>query len=206
LFKTGLPIYQFMGSLDCANFSSETIWEGSIQAGQSFNYFEGKTGTQFISDGTNLDRIESKTYDFLVSSNCLEHIANPLKALKEWKRILKDTGFIVLVLPAKESNFDHRRAVTSFEHLLEDLINQTTEKDMTHLDEILALHDLALDPPAGNLEQFRLRSLDNFNNRTLHHHVFDFPLIKRMLEYCNFEIINMSKSDTDFFAVAVLKI
>jgi ubiquinone/menaquinone biosynthesis C-methylase UbiE len=206
MFKTVLPIYQFIDSLDCANFSSDTIWEGSIQAGQSFNYFENKTGTQFISDGTDLDCIESKTYDFLLSSNCLEHIANPLKALKEWKRVLKDTGFILLVLPVKESNFDHRRAVTSFEHLLEDLINQTTEKDLTHLDEILALHDLALDPPAGNLEQFRLRSLDNFNNRTLHHHVFDFPLIKRMLEYANFEMINMSKSDSDFFAVAVLKI
>jgi len=77
---------------------------------------------------------------------------------------------------------------------------------MTHLDEILALHDLALDPAAGDIEQFRLRSLDNFNNRTLHHHVFDFPLIKRMLEYANFEIINMSQSGTDFFAVAVLKI
>lgn len=188
------------------HFRPDTIWEGSIKAGQSFNYFENKTGTQFISDGTDLAGIESGTYDFLLSSNCLEHIANPLKALKEWKRVLKDTGFMLLVLPVKENNFDHRRPVTSFEHLLEDLINQTTEKDMTHLDEILTLHDLAMDPPAGNIEQFRLRSLDNFNNRTLHHHVFDFPLIKRMLEYANFEVINMAKSDTDFFALAVLRI
>jgi SAM-dependent methyltransferase len=206
MFKTVLPIYQFIDGLDCANFSSNTIWEGSIEAGQSFNYFENRKGTQFITDGTDLNQIGAKTYDFLLSSNCLEHIANPLRALKEWKRILKDTGFIVLVLPVKESNFDHRRAVTSFEHLLEDLINQTTEKDLTHLDEILALHDLALDPPAGNFEQFRLRSLDNFNNRTLHHHVFDFALIKRMLEYASFEMINMCKSDTDFFAVAALKL
>ena len=206
MFRMILPIYHLMDSLDCVNFSPDTIWEGSIKAGQSFNYFENKTGTQFISDGTDLAGIESGTYDFLLSSNCLEHIANPLKALKEWKRVLKDTGFMLLVLPVKENNFDHRRPVTSFEHLLEDLINQTTEKDMTHLDEILTLHDLAMDPPAGNIEQFRLRSLDNFNNRTLHHHVFDFPLIKRMLEYANFEVINMAKSDTDFFALAVLRI
>jgi len=47
MFKTVLPIYQCVDSLDCANFSSDTIWQGSIKAGKSFNYFENKTGTQF---------------------------------------------------------------------------------------------------------------------------------------------------------------
>ena len=206
MFRTTFPIYPFIDSLDGANFSPDTVWEGSIQAGQSFKYSEGKSGIQFICDGTSLDQIETGTYDFVLSSNCLEHIANPLKALKEWKRVMKESGFILLVLPVKESNFDHRRPITPFEHLLEDLANQTTEKDLTHLDEILALHDLRRDPPAGNLEQFKQRSLDNFNNRTLHHHVFDFPLIKRMLEYTGFEIISMANSETDYFALAVSNI
>jgi ubiquinone/menaquinone biosynthesis C-methylase UbiE len=206
MFGTNFPIYPLIDSLDGTNFSPDTVWEGSIQAGQRFKYSEGKSGVQFICDGTNLDQIESGTYDFVLSSNCLEHIANPLKALKEWKRVLKASSFILLVLPVKESNFDHKRPVTSFDHLLEDLINQTTEKDLTHLDEILSLHDLRMDPLAGNLEQFKQRSLDNFNNRTLHHHVFDFPLIKQMLEYAGFEVISMASSETDYFALAVSKI
>lgn len=206
MFRTSFPIYTLIDSLDGTNFSPDTVWEGSIQAGQRFKYSEDKSGVQFICDGTNLDQIESGTYDFVLSSNCLEHIANPLKALKEWKRVLKASSFILLVLPVKESNFDHKRPVTSFDHLLEDLINQTTEKDLTHLDEILALHDLRMDPLAGNLEQFKQRSLDNFNNRTLHHHVFDFPLIKQMLEYAGFEVISMASSETDYFALAVSKI
>ena len=32
------------------------------------------------------------TYDVLLSSHTLEHIANPLRALSEWKRIVGDDG------------------------------------------------------------------------------------------------------------------
>jgi len=203
LFKTMLPIYQVIESLDGVNFADSTVWEGSIQTGRTFNYIKDKKGFQFISDATNLDQIKSSTYDFLLSSNCLEHIANALKAIEEWKRVIKDNGFILLVLPNKESNFDHNRPVTTFEHLLDDYNSEITEHDLTHLDEILALHDLSMDPPAGNLEEFRLRSLNNFNNRTLHHHVFDIPLMTKMLEYSEFEIIKTGITETDFLALGL---
>ena len=201
LFKTTLPIYQVIESLDGANFSDNTVWEGSIRPGQTFNYIKDRKGIQFISDATNLDQIKSATYDFLLSSNCLEHIANPLKAVEEWKRVIKDDGFMLLVLPNKDSNFDHNRPVTTFEHLLDDYNNEINEHDLTHLNEILALHDLSMDPPAGNPDEFRLRSLNNFNNRTLHHHVFDIPLITRILEHFEFEIIKTSETKTDFLAL-----
>lgn len=202
LFRTMLPIYQVVESLDGVNFANNTLWEGSIQMGPTFNYIQKKKGIQFICEATDLAQIRSSTYDFLLSSNCLEHIANPLKAIEEWKRVVKNDGFMLLVLPNKESNFDHNRPVTSFEHLLDDYRNEITEHDLTHLDEILALHDLSMDPPAGNLEKFRLRSLNNFENRTLHHHVFDIPVITRMLEFFEFEIIKTDTTRTDFLTLA----
>ena len=58
LFKTILPIYQKVATLDGVNFSNDTVWEGKIQAGQSFNYIGNKTGHQFISDATGLSAIE----------------------------------------------------------------------------------------------------------------------------------------------------
>ena len=204
LFKITLPVYKVVASLDSVNFSNNTVWEGAIQTGQSFNYFKNKNGFQFISEATNLDQIKSKTYDFLLSSNCLEHIANPLKALEDWKRVLKDDGFILLVLPNKESNFDHKRPVTVFEHLLDDCNNKVTEHDLTHLDEILTLIDLSMVSPAETLEEFKFRSLDNFNNRMLHHHIFDIPLIKKILEHSNFEVITTCTTKTDLYALAKL--
>lgn len=201
LFKTMLPIYQVVESLDGVNYANNTLWEGSLRVGRTFNYVRNKKGIQFICDATDLDQIKSSTYDFLLSSNCLEHVANPLKAIEEWKRVVKDDGLVLLVLPNKYSNFDHNRPVTTFEHLLDDCRNEVTEHDLTHLDEILALHDLSMDPPAGNLEEFRLRSLNNFENRALHHHVFDIPLMTEMLEHFGFEIIKSDTTETDYFAL-----
>lgn len=202
LFKTVLPLYQLVGGLDGVNFSTDTIWEGRINAGENFNYLDNRSGRQFIADATDLNEIASESYDFLLSSNCLEHVANPLKALMEWKRVLKPGGALILVLPNKESNFDHRRPFSKFEHLLDDFTRNIGEDDLTHLDEILALHDLPMDPPAGDLEHFRKRSLKNFENRTLHHHVFDVPLIEEVLDYAGFEILDMTTTRTDFFALA----
>jgi len=202
LFKTVLPVYQFVGGLDGVNFSTDTVWEGRIKVGESFNYDDDKSGRQFISEATDLSEIATARYDFLLSSNCLEHVANPIKALAEWRRVIKPGGGLILVLPNRESNFDHQRSVTKFEHLLDDFTHDIGEDDLTHLDEILALHDLSRDPAAGDLEQFRQRSLKNFENRTLHHHVFDVPLIEKMLNHVGFEIVDMTTTETDFFALA----
>lgn len=205
LFETTLPVYQVVESLDGVNFAGQTIWEGKIQAGGIYSYYGSKKGTQYISDATDLSGIESDSYDFLLSSNCLEHVANPLKAMAEWKRVLRDGAALVLVLPNKSCNFDHNRPVTTFQHLKDDYVSKTTESDLTHLEEILALHDLSMDPPAGDLENFRKRSLDNFHNRTLHHHVFDEKLIREVLDHFSFEVIDVSSTETDFLAIGLKK-
>jgi len=57
--------------------------------------------------------------------------------------------------------------------MIEDRERRTDERDLTHLPEILELHDLGLDPAAGTKHNFHQRSLRNFENRSLHHHVFD---------------------------------
>jgi len=202
LFKTVLPLYQFVRGLDGVNFSTDTIWEGRIKTGKNFNYYHNKRGVQFIADATDLSEIATARYDFLLSSNCLEHIANPIKALVEWKRVITAGGGMILVVPNKEKNFDHRRPVTKFEHLLDDFTRDVGEDDLTHLDDILALHDLRMDRPAGDLKHFRERSLKNFRNRTLHHHVFDVQLIEEMLDHVGFEILDMTTTRTDFFALA----
>ncbi|OBI15431.1 hypothetical protein A5712_28315 [Mycobacterium sp. E2327] len=205
LFKTVLPLYQFAGGLDGVNFATDTVWEGSIEAGNDYKYYPRRRGRQFIAEATDLAEIGSSRYEFLLSSNCLEHVANPLKALIEWKRVIQPGGALILVLPNKESNFDHRRPFTRFEHLLDDFNGDVGEDDLTHLDEILALHDLPMDPPAGDLEHFRQRSLKNFENRTLHHHVFDVPLIEKVLHHVGFEILDTTITRTDFFALGLKK-
>jgi SAM-dependent methyltransferase len=203
LFRTVLPLYHRVRGLDGVNFSADTIWEGRIDAGAGYHYHRNNRGRQFIADATDLPGLATARYDFLLSSNCLEHTANPLKALVEWKRVVKVGGALVLVVPNKEHNFDHRRPITKFEHLVDDFIADVGEDDLTHLDEILALHDLRRDWPARGRQRFRARSLRNFHNRTLHHHVFDAALVEEMLERVGFGILDVTTTRTDLFALAM---
>lgn len=178
-----LPVYQWANRVDGCNFSNHTLWEGAI-TDTAYQYSPTRSGRQFIADGTDLNEIAAGTYDFLVSAHCLEHIANPMKALEEWLRVLKPGGFMLLVVPDKNFTFDHNRNYTSFTHLLSDYESDTTEDDLTHLPEILALHDLKLDPGAGtDYAVFKKRSEANFTNRALHHHVFSQDVLRQCLEY-----------------------
>lgn len=186
--KGAMPIYLYANQVDGVNFSNATIWEGSIQEGNSYNYHKNDFGYQFIAEGTNLSAISNDKYDFALSSHSLEHIANPIKALKEWCRVLKPGAKFVLILPNKDFTFDRKRPVTAFEHLLEDELNNTQEDDTTHFEEVNQLHDMELDKVLGTREALVKRTGLNATYRTVHHHVFDFELIKKMLTHTGFEL------------------
>ncbi len=204
LFSTVLPIYQKINTLDGVNFSNNTLWEGVVNKGQTYAYHK-KIGHQFVTDGTYLPDIPNNKYEFVASSNCLEHIANPIKALMEWKRVIKKDGVLVLVVPNKNSNFDHKRPTTEFSHLLNDYELDVPESDLTHLDQIMALHDLKMDPMAGDINEFKRRSLANSVNRTLHHHVFDLENLELTVKYCGFEVVTKESTKRDLFLLAVKK-
>ena len=185
-----LPVYPVAERVDNCNFGRQTVWEGAIEEGRTFEFDSRREpGTQFISEASDLGQIGDGVYDFLLSSHTLEHVANPLGALSEWSRVLAPTGVLALVVPHKEGTFDHRRPVTTLAHLVEDDEQGTTEADRTHLDEIFALHDLSLDPGAGERDAFEARSLQNEQNRCLHHHVFDTALAAAVVDYAGFQIL-----------------
>lgn len=185
-----LPIYSKIKNLDGCNFSDNTVWEGQLNAGNTYKYLKDKpAGVQYITEGNDLKPIHDSTYDFLLSCHNLEHFANPLKALYEWKRIVRNNGYLLLVLPNKEKTFDRNRPVTTFEHLVEDYQNEMPETDTTHFEEVIALHDVDMDAGIASKQALAERTYKNIENRCVHHHVFDAALVKEMLEKTGFEII-----------------
>lgn len=188
--KRGIfPVYPIVENLDNCNFSNTTTWEGAIKQGQTFQFDRKKpAGQQYFVEATAMECLPSANYDFVLSSHVLEHSANPILALSEWMRLLKDQGTLVLLLPHKDRTFDHRRPVTTMEHLLADFRAGMTEDDLTHMREILALHDLARDPEAGDAATFQARSMRNFEYRCFHHHVFDAALAISLVEYMGLQI------------------
>ena len=191
-FREILPIYSIIRGLDGCNYGKITIWEGNIKEGQTYEYHPNKKkGYQFICDAVDLKFIPSLSYDFILASHVIEHIANPIKALLEWLRILKENGILLLVVPHRDGTFDHNRPITTLKHLLDDFEKNIKEDDLTHLPEILELHDLTLDPQAGDFDAFKKRSLDNFNNRCLHHHIFDTKLVVEIFDYLGLQVLSV---------------
>jgi len=190
--RNGLfPIYAIADRLDNCNFGRDTIWEGHIAPGATFQYDRAHApGTQFIAEATALAFARDESYAFVASSHALEHVANPLKALFEWKRVLRGGGLLALVLPDRDGTFDHRRPVTTMEHLLRDHRADVGEDDPTHVEEILALHDFARDPEARDRQAFAERAHHNIENRGLHHHVFDEALARALVLHAGFEVLS----------------
>ena len=184
--NTGITIYKNALNIDNVVFSNNTIW---CRQNNIYNYFENKCGKLIINDAVNITNIEDKIYDFCFSSHCLEHIANPLKAIKEWLRIIKDDGFIIIIVPEKSECFDHKRNYSKFSTLLTQYEKNVGEDDLSTLNEILVNHDLTRDLAAGNFFQFRRRSLQNFNNRCLHHYVYDDDLLMEICDYFKCKLI-----------------
>jgi SAM-dependent methyltransferase len=189
--KGFLPLYPAISKLDNCNFGYKTVWEGSLSEGFNFQFDPNKPkGRQYVAEATDLNSIPDKTYDFVISCHALEHTANPLRALKEWVRILKDDGGAVLVLPHKEETFDHRRPVTTLQHLIEDLQNNTPEDDRTHLQEVLELTDLDRDWGLLDPNDFKQRCEKNFENRCIHQHVFVTSLVVQMFDYLGMQVLS----------------
>ncbi|MES2392875.1 MAG: class I SAM-dependent methyltransferase [Acidobacteriota bacterium] len=188
IFRSGkaLPLYSQIASLDNCDFSSSTVW---ADHDKQFQFSPEKApGKSFFCEGSELTPIPDHSYDFLLSSHNLEHFANPLKALQEWKRVLRPGGALILVLPYYKRTFDHRRSPTPVSDMWSDFERNIGEDDLSHLPEILAKHDHSRDRAAGSVADFERRSRENFNNRCLHHHVFDENNSRELLTSAGFNV------------------
>jgi len=102
---TGTCIYENAVNMDNVIFSNDTVWS---KHGAHYNFYKNKKGKVIINDAVNITNVQDAQYDFCFSSHSLEHIANPLKAIKEWLRIIKNDGYIIIIVPEKSACFDHK--------------------------------------------------------------------------------------------------
>ena len=194
LFRSGglLPVYPVLTRLDGLQLAdAHELWHGEMREGDFDPGEPELSGRLRLGEGGDLSFAPAGTYDAVLASHVVEHLANPIGALREWLRVLKPSGHLLVVLPHKEGCADHRRPTTTLAHLVEDETRATPEHDMTHADEVIALHDIARDPLARDPETLRLRALDNPANRAMHHHVFTTRSALRLLDHMNLHPINV---------------
>lgn len=64
-------------------------------------------------------RLPDNSADFVISADVIDRIPDPIKALKEWHRVVRPGGFLYVVAPHKDRTRDHDRSRTTLQELLD---------------------------------------------------------------------------------------
>ncbi|HVF56478.1 MAG TPA: methyltransferase domain-containing protein [Pyrinomonadaceae bacterium] len=73
-----------------------------------------------LDNGEQLANVPDATQDFVIANHFVEHCQNPLHAVGNMLRVLKEGGILYLTIPDMRYTFDVDRPVTSVEHVLRD--------------------------------------------------------------------------------------
>jgi len=75
-------------------------------------------------DAQYMNGISDGSFDFVHSSHCLEHLHDPFQGLKNWLRVIKDDGYLVVTVPDEDLyeqgvfpskfNLDHKWTFTMY--------------------------------------------------------------------------------------------
>ena len=63
---------------------------------------------------------EYNAYNFLVASHVIEHLKNPFKSLEYWCEVVKEGGYIYIIVPNRDDCFDKGRPYTDVSHLAQE--------------------------------------------------------------------------------------
>jgi SAM-dependent methyltransferase len=76
------------------------------------------TAVNIVAFGDDLP-FKDNTLDYVLTSHVIEHFFDPVKALREWHRVIKPGGYIFIIAPHKDRTFDKPREVTPPAELLD---------------------------------------------------------------------------------------
>ncbi len=85
-----------------------------------------------IGSAENLSAFADKSLDFVIANHLLEHLEDPVRAFREFERVLTSNGVLYLALPDMRMIFDRERAPTTVEHLLDEHRNGPDRNRYNH--------------------------------------------------------------------------
>ena len=151
---------------------------------REYNIKNKKLGIEYVKDTTNLTNIKNNTYDFILVSNTLEYIANPIKAIKEWLRILKQNGFIIMIFDNISETDDNK---FHLKKIIENYEKNIGEDDLSVLPSILS--------KSKTNETFIRECLNNYHLRKIEHFNYNEKLLSGIIEYLDLGVFYNNKSD-----------
>jgi predicted SAM-dependent methyltransferase len=131
-----------------------------------------------ISDIESMQGINDESEDFVIANHVLEHVEDPLQALKSINRVLRPSGVAFLSLPDKRFTFDKDRKLTSLEHLIKDHEDGPDWSLAEHYTEWCTFVDGLRGAAHEQKVALMLKERSN-----IHFHVWDFGSMMEMFSY-----------------------
>jgi len=131
-----VPRYLHGAGVEIGAFTTPIPGIKPIYVDRFAEYAGHKTNAEYYGDACDLPFYDH-SLQYVASSHVLEHVANPLAALKEWYRVLRHGGIIYMVIPDRRKTFDRHRELTCVEHMVDDFRRGTTQCDPTHIDDFI---------------------------------------------------------------------
>lgn len=133
-----------------------------------------KLKVDVVADGCDLP-FEDESYDFVLSSHVIEHIFDPIGAMKEWLRVIKTGGYVFTICPRWQQVPGEVRPVTELKELIAR--HKGTKKKVNRLENPVLKQDRGLS--IGLVKQIVEGHLT----------VFDLELFVAMCEYLKLNVV-----------------
>jgi SAM-dependent methyltransferase len=155
-------------------------------------YVEDKSPKKTIRCDASYLPVDNNYFDSLLSAHCLEHCPNTLLVLKEWNRVIKFQGILILILPHGKRTFDKERKFANLQQHIEDYNNKISYNDKTHLQDFINIslyncNDAWIKNAKDNNGNVNIDFL--ISNGLVHYHVWSPKEMIEIVEYAGFEII-----------------
>jgi SAM-dependent methyltransferase len=105
------PVYPLLGRLDRFDRPPASDWPRGLPVnGRGHGHTSPRhprhpEGERFFGESSDLKDISAATYDVVLAAHALENARHPIRALKEWQRVLVPSGLLILVVAS------HRRTL-----------------------------------------------------------------------------------------------
>lgn len=151
---------------------------------------------EIIDEGSTLATVKDETFDYLVAAHVLEHIEDPILALKNWVRVVKPGGHIVIAVPDMRLCGEEHRELSTVDHLQKDHDEGPQVSAEYHYRE----HGLNLGEHSGEKRAEYIKE----HERMIHYHTFTLTSLVRLLsavEGIGFEIVEACLNVNEDIAV-----
>jgi len=143
-----------------------------------------KMPVDIVANGDELP-VSDESVDFVISSHTIEHIFDPLKALKEWHRVIKPGGYIFTIVPIKEMVPEETRPTTTLQELLDRHSGKIQEHEITKR---------LVKNNNGILSQVIIEGI-LYDRKHGHWTVFDVDLFRKICSHLGYTIIEIQDID-----------